>query len=309
VRLEGIHHITAITGDAQRNLDFYVGLLGLRFVKKTVNFDAPDVYHLYYGDELGHPGSILTFFEFPHAAPGRPAAGDIHRIIWRVADASSLDFWDERLAAAGVETTRGDGALTFADPEGLELELVVDESGEPPLSAPADDIPVPHALRGFQGVRAYASSPGASRSLLQAIGFDPADDRNYVLRGTERSAGYHFDPPPGGRRVQGAGSVHHIAWAAQTGEHEAWRERVIEAGARPTPVIDRTYFRSIYFREPSGVLFEIATLDPGFTIDEDESRLGEALRLPPQHEHMRELLEEKLTPLRNPRVGDGARVT
>jgi glyoxalase family protein len=309
MRLEGIHHITAITGDAQRNLDFYVGLLGLRFVKRTVNFDAPDVYHLYYGDDRGHPGSILTFFEFPHAAPGRPATGDIYRLIWRVADDSSVAFWEERLARAGVETTRGGGALGFADPEGLELELVVDESDERALSATADDIPAAHALRGFYGVRAYAGSPRASRAILEAIGFDPADDRSYLLQGDERSAAYHFDTPPGGRRVQGAGSVHHIAWGSRPDEHEAWRERVIEAGAKPTPVIDRTYFRSIYFREPSGVLFEIATLDPGFTVDEDESRLGEGLRLPSQHEHMRELLEQKLTPLKNPRVGDGTRVS
>src|SRR5215218_2616230 len=155
MRLEGIHHITAITADAQRNLDFYVGTLGMRFVKKTVNFDAPDVYHLYYGDETGAPGSIMTFFEFPGAAPGSAGTGMVHTVSWRVAR-EALDFWEDRLARAGVDAARLDGSLRFADPEGLALELAGVDDEDPPLVARAPGVPAEHALRGFHGVRAYA---------------------------------------------------------------------------------------------------------------------------------------------------------
>lgn len=302
MKLNGIHHITAITGDAQVNLDFYVGLLGLRFVKKTINFDAPDVYHLYYGDDVGRPGSILTFFEFPSAAPGSHAAGMIHRIIWRVPSRSSIDFWAARLSGADVEFERTETSLVFSDPEGLGLELAVDERDEP-LTAAQPDVPPEHALTGFQGVRAYASGPGASTGLLtETLGFEGSDESHFTLTGESRRATYVYDAPTGGRGVQGAGTVHHIAWACRTGDHEAWRRRVVDAGMEVTPIIDRQYFHSIYFREPSGVLFEIATSDPGFTVDEDEARLGEDLKLPPQYEPMRSILERKLTPLRDPRA-------
>jgi glyoxalase family protein len=303
VKLEGIHHITAITGDAQKNVDFYAGLLGLRMVKKTVNFDAPDVYHLYYGDELGHPGSVMTFFEFPGAPQGRAGAGMVHRVTWRVRDAAALDFWHARLADAGVAVARSDEALRFHDPERLELELAVVETNDAPLAAEAAGVPPEHALLGFDGVRAYSSRSETSRPLFEeGLGFaTAAGDAAWTVTGDTRRNVYAFDPAPPTRGMQGAGTVHHVAWAARAEDHLAWRERASEAGARVTPVIDRDYFESIYFREPSGVLFEVATLSPGFTVDEPAEHLGESLRLPKQHEHLREKLERTLTPLRNPR--------
>ena len=301
MRLEGIHHITAITADARRNLDFYVRVLGLRFVKKTVNFDQPDAYHLYYADENGAPGSVLTFFEFPGAAPGRAGRGMVHRLSWFVGSEASLDFWAGRLADEGVAATREDGALRFADPEGLELELVVGEGPGEPLAADADDIPEGHRLLGFAGVRAYSDDPERSAALLgEALGFDGGPGE-WTVAGDEHRASYGYDPAPAERGLQGAGTVHHIAWASRDEDHEAWRARAADAGARATPVIDRDYFLSIYFREPSGVLFEIATFSPGFAVDEEPGRLGEELRLPAQHEHLRGQLEEGLTSLSNPR--------
>ena len=293
MRLEGIHHVTAITGDAPANVDFYADVLGLRLVKKTVNQDDPTVYHLFYADEKGSSGSDITFFEYPGAARGRAAAGMVHRVLWRVGSAGSLDFWAERL---GAERT-GD-TLRFSDPEGLEHELVVDSSGEEPLTAEHPEIPAEHRLRGFAGVRAFASDPSRSDEFLGALGFE----QGWVARGESRSGTYEYDgPPPEARGVPGAGTVHHVAWGSTPEEHEAWRERAQEAGARPTPVIERFYFKSIYFREPSGVLFEIATLGPGFTADEPVESLGERLSLPPAFEALREQIEPKLTPIRNPR--------
>jgi glyoxalase family protein len=304
VHLHGIHHVTAITADAPRNVDFYARVLGLRMVKKTVNFDAPDVYHLYYGDEMGSPGSVMTFFEFPGAPPGRPGAGMIHRVVWRVPARDSLDFWERRLADEGVASARHDVSLEFADPDGLGLEFVAVESRDAPLAARAPDIPEEHALAGFEGVRAYTNDVAASRPLLtEALGFTPlADEVEFRLMGGDREGLYHYRPAPAEGAVPGAGTVHHVAWASSDQDHETWRERALAAGMHPTPVIDRQYFRSIYFREPSGVLFEIATLGPGFTADEPQETLGEALMLPPQHEPLRERLERSLTPIENPRT-------
>jgi glyoxalase family protein len=304
MHLHGIHHVTAITADARQNVDFYVRVLGLRMVKKTVNFDAPDFYHLYYADDLGSPGSILTFFEFPDSAPGRAGAGMVHRVIWRVASDEALDFWTGRLTVEGVEARREVAALRFRDPEGLELELVALESDDPPLRASAPDIPAEHALLGFEGVRAYSAHPQASHNLLTgALRFTPlVDGAGHLLKGGGREALYHYDPPPEEPPIQGPGTVHHIAWASSDEDHLAWRERVAAEYVYPTEIIDRTYFRSIYFREPSGVLFEIATLGPGFTVDEPLDHLGESLKLPEQHEALRPQLEQKLTPLANPRA-------
>ncbi|MEK6276771.1 MAG: VOC family protein [Actinomycetota bacterium] len=302
MKLEGIHHITAITEDGQRNVDFYAGVLGLRLVKKTVNQDNPTVYHLFYADEKGDPGSDLTFFEYPGIPEGRAGAGMIHRIVWRVASTDSLDFWAERLAKHDTESEREDDSLRFADPEGLEHELLVAEVSDEPLIADHPEVPAELALQGFHAARAYSAEPDASRALFEeALEFTPADD-GWEARGEKRGGLYAYDEPPAEPGVQGAGSVHHIAWASQIDEHLAWRERVIQGGAQPTPVIDRFYFRSIYFREPSGVLFEIATLGPGFTVDEPLEHLGEKLSLPPDYEHLREEVEPKLKPIRNPRT-------
>jgi glyoxalase family protein len=301
MKLEGIHHITAITADAQPNVDFYAGVLGLRLVKKTVNQDDPTVYHLFFADEQGDAGSDLTFFEFPGVPKGRAGAGDVHRIVWRVGSEASLDFWEERLAASGIASEKGSGSLVFADPEGLEHELLVAQVEDAPLIADHPEVPAELALQGFHAVRAYSAAPTASEGLLEALGFGRADGA-WEARGESRGGLYFFDEPPAERSLQGAGTVHHVAWASTVEDHPRWRERVIEGGGRPTPVIDRFYFKSIYFREPSGVLFEIATLGPGFTVDEPLESLGEKLSLPPDYEHLRAQVEPNLRPVVNPRA-------
>jgi len=301
VKLEGIHHITAITADAQRNVDFYAGVLGLRLVKKTVNQDNPTVYHLFFADEKGSAGSDLTFFEFPGVPAGRAGAGDVHRVVWRVGSPQSIDFWAERLAAHGIEAERSGESLRFSDPEGLDHELLVAAVEDQPLIAEHPEVPAELALQGFHAVRAYSGSPDASRQLFEALELEPAAE-GWEARGESRGGLYVYDDPPGERSLQGAGSVHHVAWASKIEEHEEWREKAISAGAQPTPVIDRFYFRSIYFREPSGVLFEIATLGPGFTVDEPLEHLGEKLSLPPDYEHLRAEVEPQLRLVANPRV-------
>jgi glyoxalase family protein len=296
--LEGVHHITAITADAPRNVDFYRRVLGLRLVKKTVNFDAPDVYHLYYGDEAGRPGSIMTFFEFPDAAPGKAGDGMVHRILWRVGSPDALELWARRLADEGVAVARGEGgSVVFADPEGLESELLVAGVGDAPLTATAADVPAEHAIQGFHGARAYASDPAGSAGLLSALGFEDRGEGVHVLRGAERQGVWAYDAPAG-HGFQGAGTVHHIAWsAADDAELALLRDVARGQGAQATPLIDRQYFHSVYFREPSGVLFELASRDIGFDVDEPLQTLGRALKLPPQHEHLRETLERTLTPI------------
>src|SRR5437899_6186640 len=312
VRLEGIHHITAITGDAPGNIEFYTGVLGLRLVKKSVNQDDPTVYHLFYGDEEGSPGADLTFFEYPGAARGRAGAGMAHTIVWRVSSTEALRFWESRLSASGVEARRSGERVRFADPEGLEHELIVPESADEPLRAVAEDIPPEHALAGFDGVRAYSADPARSASLLgRTLGFTPTEGEGvWQVRGERRGGFYAYDaPPPGVQASQGAGTVHHVAFAAQPQDEERWRERVAQAGAHPTEVIERFYFRSVSFREPSGVLFEIATIGPGFAVDEDAAHLGERLSLPPRLEPLRERLESALTPLPPRRRGTHAQAS
>jgi glyoxalase family protein len=307
MRLEGIHHITAITADAPRNVDFYARVLGLRLVKKTVNQDDPTVYHLFYADEKGSPGSDITFFEYPEARRGRAGAGMVHRIVWRVASEDALDFWEERLRAEGGPVTREEGRLRFSDPEELGLELVVSESPDAPLIADHPEVPAEVALQGFDGVRAFSFVPDESRRFLEeTMNFAPTGDSTFEVRGEERGSLYVYDQTSE-LGIGGAGTVHHVAWSSPQEAHEAWRQRVLEGGASPTPVIDRFYFRSIYFREPSGVLFEIATIGPGFTADEPLETLGERLSLPPNFEHLRERLEPVLTPLPNPRETTVAR--
>jgi glyoxalase family protein len=306
VKLEGIHHITAITADAQSNVDFYAGTMGLRLVKKTVNQDNPSVYHLFFADEQGSAGSDLTFFEFPGVPAGRPGAGDVHRIVWRVGSHAAVDFWEERLGRAGIATERVSAGLRFSDPEGLDLELAVVEVDDEPLIAAHPEVPAEMALQGFHAVCAYSGAPEASSRLLETLEFERLDGDGWEARGTNRGGLYIYEEPPEESSRQGAGSVHHVAWASTPEEHGAWRERAISAGASPTPVIDRFYFRSIYFREPSGVLFEIATLGPGFTVDEPLESLGEKLSLPPAFEHLRDEVESNLRPVVNPRAARSA---
>lgn len=268
-------------------------------VKKTVNFDVPDVYHLYFADELGTPGSVLTFFEYPGAPLGEAGAGMIHTIAWRVDSEDALGFWEMRLKSAGLQVERGPELLTFRDPEGLRLELRI--SAAPRMRAIAPDVPDEFALNGFAGVRAFLSTPEPRGSLLgEVLGFEERE-REFSLEGDGGRAVLAFDRSPG-PGVQAAGSVHHIAWACADDDHEAWRLRLSASGADVTPIIDRTYFRSIYFREPNGILFEIATRGPGFTVDESAADLGNALQLPSQYESMRSTVESQLTPIRNPRM-------
>jgi glyoxalase family protein len=297
MKLEGIHHVSSITGDAQANVDFYAGTLGLRLVKKTVNQDDPTVYHLFYGDDKGSPGLDLTFFEYPGARPGRAGRGMIHRIVLRVRSEEALDFWEQRLEGG----RRSQGSLEFSDPEGLGLELRVVATSDAPLTASHPEIPAEHAIHGFEEVRAFTSSPEASRELLEdALGFEQSGDTSWEARGDSRAGRYVYDVAPAQHGVPGAGTVHHVAWASLDDQQVAWRDRVIAAGAQPTPVIDRYWFKSVYFREPSGVLFEIATMGPGFAVDEDPAHLGERLVLPPKFEGLRDQLEATLTPIQAP---------
>ena len=301
--LEGVHHVTCITADAPRNVDFYTRVLGLRLVKKTVNQDDPTVYHLFYADEQGSPGSDITFFEYPGIGRGRAGAGMVHTVEWRLGSEDAVEFWERRLADEADAATRDGGGLTFRDPEGLRHRLVVSTVDDAPLIAEHPEIPAELALQGFDCVRAHAADPEQSRQALEAgLGFVPVGDEAWEARGETRGGLYAYDEPPAERGLGGAGTVHHVAWASPTEEHEKWRERVAEAGLRPTPVIDRFWFRSIYFREPSGVLFEIATLGPGFAVDEDREHLGEKLVLPPAFEPLRAQIEPVLTPLPDPRA-------
>jgi glyoxalase family protein len=302
MKLEGMHHLTMITGDARKNVEFYAAVLGLRLVKKTVNFDAPDAYHLYFGDERGSAGSILTWFEFAGAGRGRAGAGMIHTIQLGVASEASLDFWAGRLSAKGYESERGERSLAFEDYDGLRFELVI-AGGNPPLRAEHPEVPAEHAILGVEGARAYIGrSADADRALLtETLGFTELAEGEYRLDGDERHFRWGYDAAAGGG-VSGAGTVHHIAWHSHDADHESWRQRAAAAGMHVTPVIDRDYFLSIYFRQPQGVLFEIATTSPGFAVDEDPEHLGEELRLPAQHEHLRGTLERVLTPLTNPRA-------
>jgi glyoxalase family protein len=286
MRLDGIHHVTNITGNAPQNLDFYTGTMGLRLVKKTVNQDDPTVYHLFYADEEGTPGADITFFEYPGAAPGRAGAGMIHTIVWRVGSPEALEFWRERV-----------GSVPFEDPEGLRHDLVVATVPDQPLIADHPEIPRELALQGFEGVRAYARDLDRNTGFLEALGFV-----NGETRGDSRGGWIEYEPAPDEPGFPGAGTVHHVAWASELEDEEAWQRRVAEAGGRPTPIIDRFWFHSIYFREPSGVLFEIATKGPGFAADEDPAHLGEKLILPPAFEHLRAEVEPILTPLPNPRA-------
>jgi glyoxalase family protein len=268
-----------------------------------VNQDVPTIYHLFYAEDEGGAGSDITFFEYPGAERGRAGAGMIHLITFRVGSQEAIDFWAQRLASRGHPSSRAHGRLRFSDPEGLGLELAVVETTDAPLRATHPEIPEEYALQGFESVRAFTKDPAASASLLEkTLNFEPEADGAYSIRGNERGSHFFYDEAPPAVGVEGAGTVHHVAWACPMDEHETWRERVVASGTGVTPIIDRFYFRSIYFREPSGVLFEIATLGPGFATDEPLESLGEALSLPPNYEHLRDALVKELTPLPDPRA-------
>lgn len=307
MQLEGIHHITAITGDAPRNVDFYARVLGLRLTAKTVNQDDPTVYHLFYGDEQASPGADLTFFEYPHAIPGRAGAGMVHTIVWRVASSDALDFWDARLAAEGVAVSRSDtGSVSFADFEGLGHELVVSTVEDAPLIADHPEIAAAVALQGFEGVRAYSGHQEGSDVVLEKLmGAVRRSDDAWEVRGSERGGWIAFDPAPDPETHpprQSAGTVHHLAWGTTDADAPRWVKTLDEVGLGSSGIIDRHYFHSVYFREPGGILYELATDTPGFTVDGPVEDLGKRIILPPWLESQREAVEARLTPLPDPRA-------
>jgi len=307
--LPGLHHVTAICGDPRRNVAFYTGVLGLRLIKKTVNFDDPGTYHLYYADGVGTPGSVLTFFPFAGARVGRPGTGVTSTTAYAIPTAS-LDWWAARLQAAGVtvrETAPRFGSehfLSFADPDGLELEFVATDA--PSVFVPWADSPVPteHQLQGFHSVTLVESAAAPTEEVLVAhlgwrlLAQDGVRRRYVSPTGGPASMVDLIVDPTLPREQSGRGSVHHIAFRVADDEAEkAWREHLVESGHAISPVIDRNYFHSLYFREPGGVLFEIATDTPGFAIDEPIASLGQRLMLPPQYEPHRERIEAHLPPL------------
>jgi predicted esterase/catechol 2,3-dioxygenase-like lactoylglutathione lyase family enzyme len=316
-RVLGIHHVTAIAGDPQRNLDFYAGILGLRFVKRTVNFDDPQTYHFYYGDEIGTPGTILTFFPWPGARRGRQGTGQVAVTSFAVLP-TALGFWLERLIRFGIRfdgpTKRGashgdpEQILAFRDPDGLMLEIVSHPGADVrPGWGGAPGISLEHSLRGFHTVTLWEESgDDTERVLVDTLGFRPLRDVEGTRRYTtgDGSPGTLVDVRSIGgfpSAVSGAGTVHHVAWSVTDDAAQLeMRERVLEAGFEPTPVIDRNYFHSVYFREPGGVLFELATKLPGFTVDEPVEHLGERLMLPAQYEPVRAQIEAALPPIHLP---------
>lgn len=308
MNIDGLHHISAITGDARANLAFYTGTLGLRLTAKTVNQDDPGVYHLFYGDEHARPGADLTFFEYPKAIPGRPGAGMVHTIVSRVGSPESLAFWAARLTALGVPFTRDEASVTLSDPEGLQHQLVVATSADAPLVAVHPDIPAEHALQGFEGVRAYSAHPEGSGVLLERLlGARPIEvpgaEQAWELRSERRGGWIAFDPAPAEPGRQSAGTVHHIAWGTTDEELPQWIEEVTSVGIPNSGYVDRHYFHSLYFREPGGVLYEMATDEPGFLVDGlSYEELGTKIILPPFLEGRRAAAEAKLTPLPDPRA-------
>jgi glyoxalase family protein len=308
----GIHHITAIAADPQRNLDFYTGVLGLRLVKLTVNFDDPGSYHFYFGDELGHPGTILTFFPWPNARRGRRGNGQAAIISYSIPE-GAMGYWRERLRHYNVTESSQPQArfdeevLAFLDPDGLQLELVAHAGAQAIEPWQGGPVPPEQALRSFYGVTLWEEGFESTAQLLtDTMGFrSVAEDRagkryRFTAEGERlgQNPGQILDIvclPNGPAPLMGAGVVHHVAWRApDDAQQRAWRAELAELGYNVTPVIDRQYFHSIYYREPGGVLFEIATDPPGFAIDEPVAELGTHLKLPPQYEPERSRLERAL---------------
>jgi glyoxalase family protein len=309
--LLGMHHITALASDAQRNVDFYSGLLGLRLVKKTVNFDAPDVYHLYFGDSIGSPGTVLTFFPFPRAAQGIRGRGELGALAFHL-PAGSEDYWIQRLAQHGVafagpEARLGNDVIALRDPDGLRLELVFTQDSNEGMVWDNGPVPPEHSVRRLFGATMIAGELEPSVTHLeQTLGFtfDEAGSgrRRYSIgQGSSRASLDIIHDPSLPAARPAAGSIHHIAWRVptDTAQH-SWRERLGAEGMSVTEVVDRQYFRSIYYREPGGVLFELATDQPGFMIDEAFERLGTSLKLPPWLEDSRNQIERMLPSVQIP---------
>jgi catechol 2,3-dioxygenase-like lactoylglutathione lyase family enzyme len=312
MNISGLHHVTAIASDPQLNLDFYVGLLGLRLVKRTINFDDPGTYHFYFGDGPGTPGTILTFFPWPGARRGHRGTGEVEATAFAI-PADSSGYWLERLKNHGVyvEATAvrfGETVLRFADPDGMSLELIATAPSSEVQPWGNATVPVEHALRGFHSVSAALEGyERTARLLTEVFGYTLAQESGNRFRfaaAGSTSAGKLIDllcMPDGRHAGGGAGSVHHIAFRAKDdAEQRAWREKIVALGYNVSPVMDRTYFHSIYFREPGGILFEIATDPPGFTFDEKLEELGNNLRLPSWMESARAQIEDILLPITVP---------
>ncbi len=305
---QGIHHVTAIAGDPQQNVDFYHSVLGLRLIKRTVNFDAPDTYHLYYGDEVGHPGTVLTFFPWPGAPRGRRGTGQTTTTSFSIPE-TSLGWWRQRIESKGVTvvsaTTRLDSdVLAFEDPDGLLIELVASPAADPRPPWESGPVAQEHAVRGFHSVTLTESSLDATAELLDTMHFRVAEEGPDRVRfaAADGAPGSLVDVVPDLRAPRGlvaAGTVHHVAYRAPDDATQLdWRQQILDRGLHVTEVLDRQYFRSIYFREPGGVLFEIATDGPGFTKDETVEGLGEGLKLPPWLEGDRSRIEAALPALK-----------
>lgn len=314
--MAGIHHLTAIVDDPQQNVDFYTDLLGLRLVKQTVNFDDPYTYHLYFGDELGRPGTIMTFFPWQHARHGTTGSGQISAMALSIPP-DAVGYWLERLATLGVRfadpvTRFGQQVVALYDPAGLLLELVTQPDVVAQPGWAGGSVPAEHAIRGIAGVTLTLARHDYTAALLtEVLGFRPVGNEENRWRYATGNGGsgtlvdilVRPDLPYG---MMGVGSVHHVAWrAADDAQQAEWQHLLREHGVDVTPVRDRQYFRSIYFREPGGVLFEIATDAPGFAIDEAPEQLGTRLMLPPWLEGQRATIERKLQPLRLPATVPG----
>lgn len=306
-QIRGLHHVTSLAGSASQNNAFFTQTLGLRRVKKTVNFDAPDVYHLYYGDEVGAPGSVMTYFPFPDIARGRPGVGEVGETVFSVPE-GALPFWIERLERAGVEGLKSDEAfgerrLHFSGPDGDGFALVEARDGRAAWTQ--GGIDEDHAIRGFHSASLRLRDDGATAELLKFMGYREIDKaegaRRFAVANGNGADFIDVETLPNiAPARQGAGSVHHIAFAVpdRAAQLEV-RKALMDTGYQVTPVIDRDYFWAIYFRTPGGVLFEVATDEPGFDRDEDTAHLGQALKLPKQHAHLREKLEKFLEPIPN----------
>ncbi len=310
-QVNGIHHVTAIASDPQENVNFYAGLLGLRLVKRTVNFDDPQSYHLYYGDGSGNPGTLLTFFAWPNGRRGRPGLGQVTGTALAVGP-DSLEYWQERLGAHSVpfektETPFGETVLAFEDPDGMHLELVPAAS-DPRPGWPEGHIPAEHAIKGIRAVTLPERSVAATAALLtETLGFRKIAAEGTITRyasGTDpvTFADIVFAPNSVSGQIA-VGNVHHVAWRTpDDAEQGYWLRELSVQRYGVSPVMDRDYFHSIYFREPGGILFEIATDPPGFAVDESLETLGHVLQLPAQYEPMRTQLEASLPPLRVPKA-------